>query len=39
MSEGRLEKMDKDYSPQVDALLPETEALTKVSSLSLLCIH
>ncbi|CEI90453.1 Putative 26S proteasome regulatory subunit N5 [Rhizopus microsporus] len=29
MSEGRLEKMDKDYSPQVDALLPETEALTK----------
>lgn len=30
MSDGRLEKMDKDFSPQVDALLPETEALAKV---------
>lgn len=30
MSDGTLEKMDKDFSPQVDALLPETEALTKV---------
>ncbi|KAG1144064.1 hypothetical protein G6F37_004628 [Rhizopus arrhizus] len=29
MSDGRLEKMDKDFSPQVDALLPETEALAK----------
>jgi 26S proteasome regulatory subunit N5 len=30
MSDGKLEKMDKDFSPQVDVLLPETEALTKV---------
>jgi 26S proteasome regulatory subunit N5 len=30
MSEGRLEKMDKDFSPQVDQLLPETEALQQV---------
>lgn len=30
MSDGRLEKMDKDFSPQVDALLPETEGLAKV---------
>lgn len=30
MSDGRLEKMDKDFSPQVDALLPETETLAKV---------
>lgn len=37
MSDGKLEKMDKDFSPQVDALLPETEALTKV--LVLLHIH
>ncbi|GAA5811776.1 hypothetical protein MFLAVUS_005219 [Mucor flavus] len=29
MSEGKLEKMDKDFSPQVDILLPETEALAK----------
>ncbi|RCI01695.1 26S proteasome non-ATPase regulatory subunit 12 [Rhizopus stolonifer] len=29
MSDGRLEKMDKDFSPQVDALFPETEALAK----------
>ncbi|KAG0745181.1 hypothetical protein G6F57_000067 [Rhizopus arrhizus] len=29
MSDGRLEKMDKDFSPQVDALLPETETLAK----------
>ncbi|KAG2194463.1 hypothetical protein INT47_003831 [Mucor saturninus] len=29
MSDGRLEKMDKDFSPQVDVLLPETEALAK----------
>ncbi|KAI7905073.1 uncharacterized protein BX663DRAFT_501599 [Cokeromyces recurvatus] len=29
MSDGKLEKMDKDFSPQVDVLLPETEALTK----------
>ena len=30
MSDGKLEKMEKDYSPQVDALLPETDALLKV---------
>ena len=30
MSDGKLEKMDKDFSPQVDALLPETEDLAKV---------
>lgn len=30
MSDGKLEKMDKDFSPQVDILLPETEALAKV---------
>ncbi|KAI9249957.1 PCI domain-containing protein [Helicostylum pulchrum] len=29
MSDGKLEKMDKDFSPQVDILLPETEALAK----------
>ncbi|KAI9364761.1 PCI domain-containing protein [Pilaira anomala] len=29
MSDGKLEKMDKDFSPQVDVLLPETEALAK----------
>lgn len=29
--EGKLEKMEKDFSPQVDALLPETESLTKVN--------
>jgi 26S proteasome regulatory subunit N5 len=34
MSDGKLEKMDKDFSPQVDVLLPETEALTKVRSLN-----
>lgn len=32
MSEGKLEKMDKDFSPQVDVLLPETEALAKVKN-------
>jgi 26S proteasome regulatory subunit N5 len=31
MSDGKLEKMDKDFSPQVDVLLPETEALAKVN--------
>lgn len=31
MSDGKLEKMDKDFSPQVDILLPETEALAKVT--------
>lgn len=30
MSDGKLEKMEKDYSPQVDALLPETETLAQV---------
>ncbi|KAI9308024.1 PCI domain-containing protein [Cunninghamella echinulata] len=29
MSDGKLEKMEKDFSPQVDALIPETEALAK----------
>ncbi|KAI9277240.1 PCI domain-containing protein [Phascolomyces articulosus] len=33
MSEGKLEKMEKDYSPQVDALLPETDALLKQGKL------
>jgi hypothetical protein len=32
MSDGKLEKMEKDFSPQVDALLPETEALAKVQN-------
>lgn len=32
MSDGKLEKMEKDFSPQVDALIPETEALAKVSN-------
>lgn len=32
MSDGKLEKMEKDFSPQVDALLPETESLTKVDA-------
>jgi hypothetical protein len=36
MSDGKLEKMDKDFSPQVDALLPETEALAKVQNGKLL---
>ncbi|KAI9311776.1 PCI domain-containing protein [Dichotomocladium elegans] len=31
--EGKLEKMEKDFSPQVDALLPETETLTKQGKL------
>ena len=35
MSDGKLEKMDKDFSPQVDALLPETESLAQVSIISL----
>lgn len=34
MSEGKLEKMDKDFSPQVDVLLPETEALAKQGKLN-----
>ncbi|KAI8636203.1 PCI domain-containing protein [Parasitella parasitica] len=34
MSDGRLEKMDKDFSPQVDALLPETEGLAKQGKLN-----
>ncbi|KAI7884502.1 PCI-domain-containing protein [Lichtheimia hyalospora FSU 10163] len=33
MSDGKLEKMEKDFSPQVDALLPETESLTKQGKL------
>ncbi|KAI9494908.1 PCI domain-containing protein [Zychaea mexicana] len=33
MSDGKLEKMEKDYSPQVDALLPETDALVKQGKL------
>ncbi|KAI7853733.1 PCI domain-containing protein [Circinella umbellata] len=33
MSDGKLEKMEKDYSPQVDALLPETDALLKQGKL------
>lgn len=39
MSDGRLEKMDKDFSPQVDALLPETEALAKVKQSFFFEIH
>ncbi|ORX46523.1 PCI-domain-containing protein [Hesseltinella vesiculosa] len=34
MSEGKLEKMEKDFTPQVDALLPETEALAKAGQLN-----
>ncbi|ORZ15370.1 PCI domain-domain-containing protein [Absidia repens] len=34
MSDGKLEKMEKDFTPQVDALLPETEALTKAGKLT-----
>ncbi|KAF1800952.1 PCI domain-containing protein [Mucor lusitanicus] len=34
MSDGKLEKMDKDFSPQVDALLPETEGLAKQGKLN-----
>ncbi|KAI8970206.1 PCI domain-containing protein [Mycotypha africana] len=34
MSDGSLEKMEKDFSPQVDALLPETEGLTKQGKLN-----
>ncbi|KAI8983468.1 PCI domain-containing protein [Pilobolus umbonatus] len=34
MSDGKLEKMDKDFSPQVDVLIPETEALTKEGRLN-----
>ncbi|CAO3592996.1 unnamed protein product [Absidia cylindrospora] len=34
MSHGKLEKMEKDFTPQVDALLPETEALTKAGKLT-----
>jgi hypothetical protein len=30
MSDGKLEKMEKDFSPQVDLLLPETERLQQV---------
>ncbi|GAB5585374.1 proteasome regulatory particle subunit [Umbelopsis nana] len=33
MSDGRLEKMDKDFGPQVDQLLPETEALQQQGKL------
>ncbi|ORZ00496.1 PCI domain-domain-containing protein [Syncephalastrum racemosum] len=33
MSDGKLEKMEKDYSPQVDALLPETDELVKQGKL------
>lgn len=39
MSDGKLEKMDKDFSPQVDALLPETEGLAKVSILLSCKLH
>jgi hypothetical protein len=31
MSDGKIEKMEKDFTPQVDALLPETESLAKVN--------
>ncbi|KAL0083537.1 PCI domain-containing protein [Phycomyces blakesleeanus] len=34
MADGKLEKMEKDYSPQVDVLIPETEALVKQGKLS-----
>ncbi|KAI8383056.1 PCI domain-containing protein [Blakeslea trispora] len=34
MSDGKLEKMDKDFSPQVDALLPETESLVQQGKLN-----
>ncbi|KAI8328533.1 PCI domain-containing protein [Choanephora cucurbitarum] len=34
MSDGKLEKMDKDFSPQVDALLPETESLAQQGKLN-----
>lgn len=30
MSDGKIEKMEKDFSPQVDQLLPETESLQQV---------
>ncbi|KAI7865946.1 PCI domain-containing protein [Spinellus fusiger] len=33
MSDGKLEKMDKDFSPQVDVLIPETENLVKQGKL------
>ncbi|KAI8376518.1 PCI domain-containing protein [Radiomyces spectabilis] len=32
--EGKLEKMEKDFSPQVDALLPETEQLARNGQLN-----
>ncbi|ORY98341.1 PCI domain-domain-containing protein [Absidia repens] len=34
MSDGKLEKMEKDFTPQVDALLPETESLAKSGKLT-----
>ncbi|KAI8881666.1 PCI-domain-containing protein [Backusella circina FSU 941] len=34
MSDGKIEKMEKDFSPQVDVLLPETEALAKQGKLN-----
>ncbi|KAI8338565.1 PCI domain-containing protein [Chlamydoabsidia padenii] len=34
MSDGKLEKMEKDFTPQVDALLPETESLAKSGKLN-----
>ncbi|KAI8087722.1 PCI domain-containing protein [Gilbertella persicaria] len=34
MSDGKLEKMDKDFSPQVDVLLPETESLAQQGKLN-----
>ncbi|RUS18067.1 PCI domain-containing protein [Endogone sp. FLAS-F59071] len=32
--EGKLEKMEKDFGPQVDILLPETDALSKQGKLN-----
>ncbi|KAI8884547.1 PCI-domain-containing protein [Backusella circina FSU 941] len=34
MSDGKLEKMEKDFSPQVDNLLPETKELTENGKLN-----
>ncbi|KAJ2956329.1 hypothetical protein NQZ79_g7790 [Umbelopsis isabellina] len=33
MSDGKIEKMEKDFSPQVDQLLPETESLQQQGKL------
>ncbi|KAI8068249.1 PCI domain-containing protein [Gongronella butleri] len=34
MSEGKIEKMEKDFTPQVDALIPETEQLAQAGKLN-----